>query len=422
MQIGFRERGRLIIVPRVVVAAILAAAVGAASACAQGVAAPDTAKRAEAGRLAQELLIVDTHIDLPSRLLEENPDVSVRTKGGDFDYVRARTGGLDVGFMSIYVPSEFEGTSKATERAETEIDAVLGLARGWPGKFAVVSSTDDVERKAGKGKILLAMGMENGAPILGDISRVAYYRSRGISYITLAHAKNNHICDASYDHTRKWNGLSPFGRTLVAEMNRVGIMIDVSHLSDSAFYQVVRLTKAPVIASHSSCRSFTPGFERNMNDAMIRRLAENGGVVQINFGSSFINNEFRRAEEQREKAIDRHLKEAHLNAESKQGEAYAHQYRRDHPVRRPTVRDVAAHVDHVVKLVGVDHVGFGSDFEGVGDSLPEGLKDVGDYPNLLAELLALGYTRDDLRKICGGNLLRVWRDVERVARESGGKR
>jgi membrane dipeptidase len=418
---GFRKAGKVNIAPRGVFAAFLAAACVAASASAQSAAAPDSAMRAEATRLATELLIVDTHIDLPSRLLEDNPDVSVRTKDGDFDYVRARSGGLDVAFMSIYVSSELEGTTKATARAEKEIAAVLGLARSWPEKFAVVTSTDNVDREAGRGRILLAMGMENGAPILGDLSRVAYYRSRGISYITLAHAKNNHICDASYDHTRKWNGLSPFGRKVVAEMNRVGIMIDVSHLSDSAFAQVIGLSKAPVIASHSSCRAFTPGFERNMDDAMITRLAHNGGVIQINFGSSFIDNAFLRADEQREKAIGRHLKEAHLTAESDQGHAYADQYRRDHPVRRPTVRDVAAHVDHVVKLVGVNYVGFGSDFEGVGGSLPEGLKDVGDYPNLLAELLALGYTRDDLRKICGGNLLRVWRDVERVARESGGK-
>jgi membrane dipeptidase len=263
--------------------------------------------------------------------------------------------------------------------------------------------------------------MENGGPIRGDLSRVRYYHGQGIRYITLTHAKNNHICDASYDTTRKWNGLSPFGRTVIGEMNRVGIMIDVSHITDSAFFQVMRLSKAPVIASHSSCRYFTPGFERNMDDAMICLLAARGGVIQINFGSSFISNDFRLAEERREREIDRHLKETKVKPDTKEAQGFARQYRHDHPVSRPSVRDVAMHIDHVVKIAGVDCVGFGSDFDGVGDTLPLDLQDVADYPNLLAELLRLGYSKGDIEKICGGNLLRVWREVERVARESGGK-
>jgi membrane dipeptidase len=380
----------------------------------------DSTLRMQAARLAQELIIVDTHIDLPSRLLEGEEDVSVRTQGGDFDYVRARSGGLDVAFMSIYIPSDFEGTDKGPARAEAQMKIVRALASKWPDKFAVVTSPDDVQRQAGKGKVLLAMGMENGGPLQGDLSRVQYYHGQGIRYITLAHAKNNHICDASYDTTRTWNGLSPFGKTVIGEMNRVGIMIDVSHITDSAFYQVIRLSKAPVIASHSSCRSFTPGFERNMDDTMIRLLAAHGGVIQINFGSSFISNDFRLAEERREREIDRHLKETKVKPDTKEGQGFARQYRHDHPVARPSVRDVAVHIDHVVKIAGVDCVGLGSDFDGVGDTLPLGLQDVADYPNLLAELLRLGYSKGDLKKICGGNLLRVWKEVERVAHESGG--
>lgn len=381
----------------------------------------DSALHMRAARLAQDLIIVDTHIDLPSRLLEGKEDVSARTPGGDIDYVRARSGGLDVAFMSIYVPSDFEGTDKGPARAEAQMKIVRALASKWPDKFAVVTSPDEVQRQAGRGKVLLAMGMENGGPLRGDLSRVRYYHGQGIRYITLTHAKNNHICDASYDTTRKWNGLSPFGRTVIGEMNRVGIMIDVSHITDSAFFQVMRLSKAPVIASHSSCRYFTPGFERNMDDAMICLLAARGGVIQINFGSSFISNDFRLAEERREREIDRHLKETKVKPDTKEAQGFARQYRHDHPVPRPSVRDVAMHIDHVVKIAGVDCVGFGSDFDGVGDTLPLDLQDVADYPNLLAELLRLGYSKGDIEKICGGNLLRVWREVERVARESGGK-
>ena len=381
----------------------------------------DSALLARARVLARELILVDTHIDLPSRLVSGSVNVAERTSKGDFDYVRAREGGLDAAFMSIYVSSSLEGSPKAGEAADRQIQAVGDLVRRWPDRFALVTSPAQVRKGAGKGRILLAMGMENGAPILGDLRRIAFYHRQGIRYITLAHAKSNHLADASYDTSRKWNGLSPFGREAVREMNRTGIMVDVSHLSDSAFYQVLRHSAAPVIASHSSCRAFTPGFERNMDDGMIRALAAGGGVIQINFGSSFIDDAFRLAEESREKEIDRHLRDQNLSKGSDEARRYARQYRRDHPAKRPGVAQVAHHIDHAVRLAGVDHVGLGSDFDGVGDTLPTGLRDVADYPNLIAELLRLGYTRDDLTKICGGNLLRVWEEVERTAATLKGK-
>jgi membrane dipeptidase len=188
-------------------------------------------------------------------------------------------------------------------------------------------------------------------------------------------------------------------------MNRLGIMADVSHLSDSAFYDVLQASKAPIIASHSACRKFTPGFERNMDDTMIRALAGAGGVIQISFGSTFIDNDIRLEEEMRQRTME-HAR--------KSGEAME-------PRRYATVSAVADHIDHVVRLVGVDYVGLGSDFEGVGDTLPVGLKDASGYPNLLEELVKRGYSREDLGKICSGNLLRVWKAVERVARELRGK-
>ncbi|MEK9137472.1 MAG: membrane dipeptidase, partial [Bacteroidota bacterium] len=201
----------------------------------------------------------------------------------------------------------------------------------------------------------------------------------------------------------------------VEEMNRVGIMVDVSHVSDSAFYQVMRLSKAPVIASHSSCRSFTPGFERNMSDEMIELLAAKGGVIQINFGSSFINDVYRNAGDNMDKIINEHLKALGLSPRDAAGREYARKYRKEHPIKLATVAEVADHIDHVVKLVGADYVGFGSDYDGVGDSLPDGLKDVSYYPYLIHELLKRGYSDEAVRKICGGNLLRVWREVEQIA-------
>jgi membrane dipeptidase len=257
--------------------------------------------------------------------------------------------------------------------------------------------------------------MENGSPIEKDLTNVQHFHSLGIRYITLAHAKNNHICDAAYDTTRRWNGLSPFGVKVVGEMNRLGIMVDISHLTDSSAFHVLRVSKAPVIASHSACRHFTPGFERNMGDDLIRALAAQGGVLQINFGSDFVNNEARRASQPGWDAIDQHVLKNGWDPESKAATDYARSYWKAHPRPLAAVREVADHIDHVVRLVGADHAGLGSDFDGLGDTLPVGLKDVSQYPNLVAEMLRRGYSRESIEKICGGNLLRVWAAVEQGA-------
>jgi membrane dipeptidase len=269
-----------------------------------------------------------------------------------------------------------------------------------------------VRANTAAGKLSLPMGMENGAPLEGSLRNVAYFHGRGIRYITLAHSKDNHISDSSYDARHTHGGLSGFGEQVVAEMNRVGIIIDVSHLSDEAFDDVLRLSKVPVIASHSSCRHFTPGWERNMSDDMIRRLGAAGGVIQINFGSSFLSGEIEKARDAHVKARDAHVKALKLPRGSEaEAEAIA-EYEREHPAPRATVEHVADHIEHVIALVGVDHVGFGSDFDGVGDSLPEGLRDVSQYPNLLRVLLERGHDREAIEKIAGGNVLRVWQAVE----------
>ena len=369
--------------------------------------------------LARQLLIVDTHIDLPHRLHEEWQDVSQATPSGDFDHPRALAGGLDAAFMSIYVPARVDAAGGAEVRADELLGLVEGIVRDAPDKFALATCADDLKRIKASGRIALPLGMENGAPVAGGFDKLQRFRERGVRYITLTHSKVNAIADSSYDPVRRWQGLSPYGKELVAEMNRLGVMIDVSHLSDQAFWQVLELSQTPVIASHSSLRHFTPGFERNLSDAMVRALGERGGVVQISFGSVFLTPAavaYRSAQNEAELAF---ALRNHLGEDDPQLKTFAERYRSDHPYPYATLDDVLDHFDRAVALAGIDAVGVGSDFDGVGDSLPEGLKDVAAYPNLVRGLLERGYSREDLSKIFSSNLLRVWRDVEAFAAEAG---
>ena len=376
----------------------------------------DATLRQKADELAHKYIITDGHVDIPYRLARKMEDISVRTEGGDFDFVRAKKGGLDAPFMSIYVPSSYQETGGAKSKADSLIDLVENLAGDHPDKFAIAASPAEVEKIVAEGKIALPMGMENGAPIEDDLNNVAHFHRRGVRYITLTHGKDNQICDSSYDTTSTWGGISDFGRQVVAEMNRVGIMVDISHVSDNAFYDVMKITKAPAIASHSSCRAFTPGFERNMNDEMIETLAANGGVIQINFGSSFLSEESREKSNKNREKIRVYAEENGLKMGAEEFMKYAREVNSENPTYAD-VTDVADHIDHVVKLAGVDHVAFGSDFDGVGDSLPYELKDVSDYPNLIFHLLKRGYSDEDIAKICYRNIWRVWNEVERVAKE-----
>lgn len=369
----------------------------------------------QAEKLAKEFLISDGHIDVPYRLTNKWDDISERTSGGDFDYPRALAGGLDAPFMSIYIPSSYQETGGAKAFADTLIDMVYGLTTSHPSKFAPASSTDELLANFKGGLISLPMGMENGAPIEDDLSNVEYFRDRGIRYITLTHSTDNLIGDSSYDTTGTWGGLSPFGKDVVAEMNRVGIMVDISHVSDNTFYDVLKLTKTPVIASHSSARHFVPGWERNMSDDMMKELAKNGGVIMVNFGSTFISAESRARRTLTRSLVNQFVRSRGLDPDSKEAQKYQAEIAEKYPMIYADVEDVADHFDHIVKLAGIDHVGFGSDYDGVGDTLPVGLKDVASYPNLIYVLLKRGYTEADIRKICSGNLLRVWRKVEKVA-------
>ncbi len=370
----------------------------------------------QALEIAQKYVLVDSHIDVPYRVEAGWVDITKATEDGDFDYPRAKKGGLNLPFMSIYTPAEMEkedgDASENYELANRLIDSVEAIAARAPDKFMLVYSVADAEKAVQSGRIGLPMGMENGSPINHKLENVRFFADRGIRYITLAHGLSNHISDSSYDDNHQWNGLSPFGKQVVAEMNRVGIMIDISHVTDEAFFQVMELSKVPVIASHSSPRHFTPGWERNMSDEMIKALAKNGGVIQINFGSSFLRQTAREWYDTMDEKRSAYLEANGLVEYGDEAEKFGKDYRIEYPFPFATLDDLLANFEHVIELVGAEHVGIGSDFDGVGDSLPVGMKDVSYYPALIEELLKREYPVDTIRAIMGGNLLRVWREVE----------
>lgn len=388
----------------------------AATPPAETAAAPTKGERALA--LAQDSIIADTHIDTPSKLHRSLPEALGGTlEGTEFDYPRAKAGGLNAAFMSIYTPAVYKDEAgKSYEHANQLIDVVEKMVSSAPDKFAIALTPADVRAHAEQGLVSLPLGMENGSPIEGDLANIEYFHKRGIRYITLAHSLSNRISDSSYDEERQWDGLSDFGAEVVAEMNRLGIMIDISHVSDEAFYDVMAVTKVPAIASHSSARHFTPGFERNMSDEMIEALADNGGVIQINFGSTFITREAREWSDKRSAAAKAFMADNPDVTQDQLAELFAPGFEAENgALPFATIDDVLDHFDHVVALVGIDYVGIGSDYDGVGDSLPTGLKDVAAFPALIEGLIGRGYSDADIKKILGENLLRVWQAVEDYA-------
>lgn len=365
---------------------------------------------------AKAFIIVDGHVDLPYSMYGDGTDPVVNRAVVDFSYDRAVAGGLNAPFMSIYTPAELEDTGGSKARADVLIGLMEGLVAQYPDKFEIARSPKDVRRITGANKIALPLGMENGSPIEGDLKNLKHFYDRGIRYITLAHSKSNHISDSSYDENEKWDGLSPFGFELVRAMNDLGIIVDVSHITDAAMEDVLSVSRAPVMASHSSLRHFTPDWERNISDDLVRKVAANGGVVMINYGSAFLTEAANTYSDRRTAAREAHISTLCRAMTPEETEAWDAQWAAENPYPFATLDDVLDHIDRAVEIGGIDHVGIGSDYDGVGDSLPEGLKDVSSYPALAQGLIDRGYDFEAIEKILGGNALRVWEEVEEARR------
>ena len=362
--------------------------------------------------IAQKYIIVDGHIDAPTTIIEDGADIASGAKTLEFDYERAQAGGLDAPFMSIYVAADFELRGGAKARADMMIGIMEAIAARNPDKFEIAYSVEDVRDIAAAGKVALPMGMENGSPIEGDLNNLKHFYDRGIRYITLAHSKSNHISDSSYDIRERWDGLSPFGFEVVRVMNNLGMIIDVSHLTDAAVEDILEVTRAPVMASHSSLRHFTPGFRRNLPDELVKKIGDNGGVIMINYGSAFLTPAANAYSKPRDDAREAEENRMGRKMTDEERSAFNDQWKKDNPYPFARLEDVLDHIDRAVEIAGIDHVGLGSDYDGVGDSLPSGLKDASTYPMLIDGLLARGYDEPSIEKILGLNALRVWEAVE----------
>lgn len=377
----------------------------------------DTSLYNKAIQLSKEIFIVDTHIDLPDWIFDENFDINQISIKDQFDYIKAKQGGLNLVFLSIFTSPRLAEEGASKQRADYLIDVVEKSLSKWDDKFKIINSVNEID-EYNKDIIYVALGMENGSPIEDNLDNLSYFVKRGIRYITLTHYKNNLICDSANDSVRTWNGLSEFGENVIRKMNQLGIIIDVSHISDSSFFDIIKITKAPVIASHSACRFFTPGFERNVSDDIIIQIAKIGGVVQIPFADFFLREDANKKFHQNEVEIDRFIEQNQISG-TLEARDFETKFWKDNPIPKSSVIDVADHIDHIVKLVGIDYVGIGSDFNGVReDFLTKQLEDCSKYPNLIYELLSRNYSEEDIKKIMGGNMLRVWKEVENVAMKS----
>ena len=362
----------------------------------------------QARRIQAKVLGVDSHNDTAQRVLMDKVDLAQRLPGGMIDFPRLREGGMHVPFFALWVPAYYPG-AEAVRRTLELRDAMQGVFDKYPDQIELATSAHDIERIVGQKKIAAVLTAEGGHQIDNDLAVLRMYRRMGILSMTLTHFRNNNWADSSTAKPEH-NGLTDFGKQVVREMNRIGMIVDISHVSDKTFYDVMEVSTKPVIASHSSCFVYSD-IPRNMRDDMFRALAKNGGVVGVNFGSSFLNQ--KDAEELKkhiaeQNNIPQNLSGADLDAfaakeHAENGEVHA-------AIGNASVDDAAECIDHIAKVAGIDHVGIGSDFDGV-PSVPSGLEDVSKMPNLTAALLKRGYSEKDIQKIMGGNFLRVIREV-----------
>jgi membrane dipeptidase len=381
---------------------------------ATALAAQSPGDRAE--RLLRDSILIDTHVDTPWYVVDEHYDIGEEHHYNEADIPRLQRGHVGAVFFGIAVEPQNFGPHLWISRALELIDAVHQESRRYPGKMEVAYTVADVRRIHGAGKIAALMGVEGGHMIQDSLPMLRDYYRLGVRYMTLTHFKTNNWADSGTD-VAAHNGLSPFGRDVVREMNRLGMMVDISHVSDKTFYDALETSRAPMIASHSSLRALCD-IPRNMTDDMIRALGRKGGVVNINFNAAYVDKKvydtFVRFKEQRDREIAEMLA---LNAGNprrwEMKRAIQQRYRAQLP--KVGIEAVLRHIDHAAKIAGVDHVGFGSDFDGVSGMVPEGMEDVSRYPALVKGLIQMGYSDEDVRKIMGENLLRVLRACEEVA-------
>jgi len=374
-----------------------------------------------AQQLHARAVVIDGHADTTQRLVFDRPfDLGARNRNGNLDIPRMKDGGLDALFFSIWVPGDVTGPI-AIKRALVQIDAVREAVRMYPNDLMLATSVADIRRAAAEHKIAALMGVEGGHMIDRDLRVLRDFAALGMRYLTLTHFKNTEWADSSTD-TPAHNGLTAFGKDVVRELNRLGVMVDISHVSDKTFSDAIAVSSAPVIASHSSTRVLT-NHPRNMTDEMLRALARNGGVVMINYHAGFISEEFRIASEKRSGDVVGRMAAMSKKCGGNEACTTMEQERLDHEAmatgQLPKVswERIIDHIDHAVKVAGVDHVGLGSDFDGA--VMPLGMEDVSKLPRITDTLLKKGYAEQDVEKILGGNLLRVMEQVEQVARNGG---
>jgi membrane dipeptidase len=364
----------------------------------------------KAKRIHEEAIVIDTHVDTPMLMMNRGLNIGERSDIGDVDLPRMKEGGVDAIFFAVFISNKLDDKHPSKKTLET-IDIIHEQVRQNAHLAELAFTPDDIKRIHKTGKRAVLIGMENGGPVEGSLGLLRTYYRLGVRYITLTHNNNNHICDSATDEP-KWNGLSPFGEEVIAEMNRLGMMIDVSHVSDDTFYDVIKLSKAPIIASHSATRSLCD-VPRNMTDDMLKTLAGNGGVIQIVFYSGFLSNDYAKKTDEIHKKLVPEFKKIREETGENQNEYYKRVFTlwKKYAPPAPDLETLINHIDHAVKIAGIDHVGLGSDFDGA-SSFPLGLEDVTGYPLITYQLLKRGYSEEDIKKILGGNLLRVFQEVE----------
>lgn len=382
-------------------------------------------KSPTAKQIHSSSLVIDSHADTTQRLLDDNFDMATPPAGdkGNLDFAKAKAGNLGAEFFSIWVePKEFKG--QYAHRTLALIDSVYQQAAKHPDQMMMAFSPADIERAHRERKLAALLGIEGGHSIENDIHLLRDYYRLGVRYMTLTWSNTNEWADSSGDindpAVQHHNGLTEFGKDVVYEMNRLGMMIDVSHVSDKTFYDALLASRAPVIASHSSSRALT-NHPRNMTDDMLREIGRRGGVVMVNYYSAFVDETWRQAYEaqakERSAAVDvvaEQYKDADPVTRYRETDKIAKQWAAKVP--RPPFDAIINHIDHVAKIAGVDHTGLGSDFDGT-PSMPEGLDSAADLPKITEGLLKRGYTADQIRKILGDNLMRVFKEVEDVSRK-----